>query len=158
MLFNWLFASSIDEVGVSFFDFYSIGHVCLGIGVFLFFSFFYTIPKHKGEVPILSLLAVFLFTVIMLVVWELVENIVLIEIGLKFEGRADSWQNITTDILLGMVGGVVSWIHCYLIFEKDKNIWLYYIMGIIALSIWIIFFFVGRYITYWYDGLYVLYL
>ena len=158
MLFNWLFASSIDEVGVSFFDFYSIGHVCLGIGVFLFFSFFYTIPKHKGEVPILSLLAVFLFTVIMLVVWELVENIVLIEIGLKFEGRADSWQNITTDILLGMVGGVGSWIYCYLIFEKDKNIWLYYIMGIIALSIWIIFFFVGRYITYWYDGLYVLYL
>jgi len=149
-----LIASSIDEVGVSLFDFYSIGHVCFGIGVFLFFSLFYTIPKNQGNVPILSLLAVFIFTLIVLIAWELVENLLLLTLGLKFEGRADSWQNMTTDILLGAAGGLGSWLFCYIIFEKEKKIWLYYVFGLLAFGIWLIFFFIGRYVTYWYDGLY----
>jgi hypothetical protein len=45
MLSNWLLATEISEVGLSWFDFYSIGHLCFGIGLFLFFSLFYTVPK-----------------------------------------------------------------------------------------------------------------
>ena len=48
MLFNWLIATTTEEVGLSWFDFYSIGHITFGIGIFLFFSFFYTIQKYKG--------------------------------------------------------------------------------------------------------------
>ena len=78
MLFNAIFATDVLEVGISWFDFYSIGHLCLGIGLFLFFSLFYTIPKKHGKVPIFSLLLVFILTVILAVVWEIVENIVVL--------------------------------------------------------------------------------
>ena len=74
MIFNWLFAENVSEVGISWFDFYSIGHICFGIGLFLFFSLFYTIPKKKGHTPIFSLLFVFICTLIILGLWELFEN------------------------------------------------------------------------------------
>ena len=89
MLFNAIFATDVLEVGVSWFDFYSIGHLCLGIGLFLFFSLFYTIPKKHGKVPIFSLLLVFILTVILAVVWEIIENIVFLNLGWKFENRPD---------------------------------------------------------------------
>ncbi|MHA1688385.1 MAG: hypothetical protein ACTSYC_06080 [Promethearchaeota archaeon] len=154
MLFNWLIATSIDEVGISWFDFYSLGHICFGIGVFLFFSLFYTIPKHQGKIPIFSLLFVFICTFTVLIIWELLENLLFIEFGWKFEGRADSWQNITTDILFGVMGALITWLYCYLVFEKDKKLWLYYLYGLLAFGIWLVFYFIGRYITYWYGGLY----
>lgn len=154
MILNEIIATSIEEVGVSWFDFYSLGHITFGIGVFLFFSLLYTIPKMHDNDAIIKLWLVFIITVGVLIAWELLENIVFIEIGIKFEDRMDSPQNITTDLILGSIGAIGSWIFAYEIVEKDKNIWGYYIFGIIAFAIWLIFFFIGRYITYWYAGLY----
>jgi len=154
MILNEIIATSIEEVGVAWFDFYSLGHITFGIGTFLFFSLFYTIPKNKGYTPIFSLLFVFILTLFILIAWEFLENLLFIEIGLKFEGRPDSWQNITTDLLLGAAGALISWLFCYLIFTKGKSIWAYYIFGILSFAIWFLFFFIGRYITYWYVSLY----
>jgi hypothetical protein len=148
MLFDWLLATEIDEVGISWFDFYSIGHICFGIGLFLFFSLFYTIPKKHGTIPIFSLLFVFILTVICSIIWEVLENLVFLELGWKFEGRADSWQNITTDILLCAVGGLSTWLFAYITFEKDKNAFGYYIFGIIGFGIWISVFIILRYLTF----------
>jgi len=148
MLFNWLIATEVDEVGISWFDFYSIGHICLGIGLFLFFSMFYTIPKKRGKIPIFSLLFVFMLTVFFSIVWEMIENVVLLELGLKFEGRADSWQNITTDIFLCAIGGLGTWIFAYLIFEKDRNSFGYYAFGIIGFGVWLGIFIILRYLTF----------
>ena len=147
MLFVDLFASDPSQVGLAWFDFYSIGHICFGIGVFLFFSLFYTVPKNKGHTPIFSLLFVFICTMIIIIIWEVFENTLFIEIGWKFEGRADSWQNITTDILVGAVGGLGSWLFCYIIFVKEKNIWAYYIFGIIGFAIWLVVFIILRIYT-----------
>ncbi len=147
MLFVDLFASDPSQVGLAWFDFYSIGHICFGIGVFLFFSLFYTVPKNKGHAPIFSLLFVFICTMIIIIIWEVFENTLFIEIGWKFEGRADSWQNITTDILVGAVGGLGSWLFCYIIFVKEKNIWAYYIFGIIGFAIWLVVFIILRIYT-----------
>jgi len=147
MLFVDLFATDSTMVGIAWFDFYSIGHLCFGIGVFLFFSLFYTVPKHKGKTPIFSLLFVFILTVLILVLWEALENLLFIDLGWKFEGRLDSWQNFTTDLLVGTFGGLVSWIFCYIVFEKDKNIWAYYIFGIIGFALWIVVFIVLRALT-----------
>jgi len=33
-----LVATNINEIGISFFDFYSFGHLAMGVGLFLFFS------------------------------------------------------------------------------------------------------------------------
>jgi hypothetical protein len=144
MLLNWLFAEIASEVGISWFDFYSIGHICFGIGMFLFFSLFYTIPKHKGHTPIFSLLLVFILTLIILIVWEVLENFLFINIGWKFEGRLDSPQNITTDIIIGTLGSLISWLFCSEVFVKNKNIWAYYIFGIIGFGLWFIVFIVLR--------------
>lgn len=144
MLLNWLFAEIASEVGISWFDFYSIGHICFGIGMFLFFSLFYTIPKHKGHTPIFSLLLVFILTLIILIVWEVLENFLFINIGWKFEGRLDSPQNITTDIIIGTLGSLISWLFCNEVFVKNKNIWAYYIFGIIGFGLWFIVFIVLR--------------
>jgi len=130
MLFVELFALDPSNVGIAWFDFYSIGHFCFGIGVFLFFSLFYTISKHKGKTPLFSLLFVFILTLGILILWEVLEHFLFIDLGWKFEGRPDSWQNITTDLIIGAIGGIVSWIFCHEVFVKDKNIWSYYIFGI----------------------------
>ncbi|MFX0049630.1 MAG: hypothetical protein ACFE8G_15965, partial [Candidatus Hermodarchaeota archaeon] len=147
MLFEDLFATDPSMVGIAWFDFYSIGHFCFGIGVFLFFSLFYTIPKHKGKIPIFSLLFVFILTLGILILWEVLENLVFVDLGWKFEGQQDSPQNITTDLIIGSLGGIVSWIFCYEIFVKDKNIWAYYIFGIIGFTLWIVVFMILRAFT-----------
>ncbi|MHA2431387.1 MAG: hypothetical protein ACXACC_10225 [Promethearchaeota archaeon] len=147
MLFVELFASDLSQVGVAWFDFYSIGHLCFGVGVFLFFSLFYTVPKNKGHTPIFSLLFVFICTMVIIILWEVFENTLFIEIGWKFEGRADSWQNITTDILVGALGALGSWLFCYIIFIKEKNIWAYYIFGIIGFALWLVVFIILRIYT-----------
>ncbi|MHA1195081.1 MAG: hypothetical protein ACTSRH_03805 [Promethearchaeota archaeon] len=150
MLLNWLIAENISEVGISWFDFYSIGHICFGIGVFLFFSLFYTIPKNKGLTPIFSLLFVFILSIIIFILWEVFENILFLKIGWKFEGRPDSFQNMFTDILCGIIGALLSWLFCHEIFVKEKNIWAYYIFGIIGFTLWLVVFMILRAYTYGY--------
>lgn len=147
MLFNEFIATEITEVGISWFDFYSIGHICLGIGLFLFWSLFYTIPKKKGRIAIFSLLFVFILTIVCAIVWEIIEHTIFLDFGWKFENRPDSWQNMTTDVLLCAVGGLGTWLFAYLIFEKDKSAFGYYTFGIIGFGVWISVFIILRYLT-----------
>ncbi len=148
MILNEIIATTVDEVGLSWFDFFSIGHITFGIAVFLIFSLFYTVPVvSKDEDYIMPPWLVFVLTIVVLVVWEFLENILMFAWGMKFEGRQDSWQNITTDILLGVVGALCSWGFAALIIKKDKNIWDYYIFGIVSFAIWLIFFFIFRELT-----------
>ncbi|MBY9004162.1 MAG: hypothetical protein KGD73_09350 [Candidatus Lokiarchaeota archaeon] len=143
MMFNWFFAENITEVGISWFDFYSIGHICFGIGAFTILSLFYTIPKKRGKTPILSLLGVFIISILLFIGWELLENILFIQIGWKFEGRIDSWPNIITDILMGMVGALGSWGFCHLLFDKN-TFWVYYLFGICGFGLWLGVFMIMR--------------
>lgn len=144
MILNEIIATKSSEVGISWFDFFSIGHICFGIGVFLFFSLFYTIPKAKGRTPLFSLFFVFILSFIIFIAWEIVENTLLL--NLKFGGR-DSWQNIFTDIMFGILGALGTWIFAYVTFEKDRKIWPYYIFGIIGFLLWIIVFGIFGFIT-----------
>ena len=144
MMFNWLFAENFAEVGISWFDFYSIGHICFGIGAFTILSLFYTIPKKRGKTPLISLLFVFILSFLLFIGWELLENILFIEIGWKFEGRIDSWANIIIDIIMGIVGGLGCWGFCYWIFEKEGHIWEYYLFGICGFGLWLGVFMIMR--------------
>ena len=147
MLLNKIIATTSEEVGVSWFDFYSIGHICFAMGLFLFFSLFYSIPKARGDTPIFSLLLVFILTFIILIVWEVAENTLFIALGWKFEDRLDSPQNIFTDIVFGTIGAIGSWIFAYISFEKEKKHWPYYVFGLIAFALWFGVFIVLRYFT-----------
>ena len=147
MMLNELIATEIGEVGLAWFDFYSIGHICFGIGLFLFFSLFYTIPKRNNNTPIFSLIFVEILTITFAVLWELIENLVFLNLGWKFENRADSWQNMTTDVLFGAIGGLGTWLFAYITFEKEKNSFAYYTFGIIGTGVWIGIFIILRYLT-----------
>jgi len=146
MILNEIIATKASEVGVSWFDFFSIGHICFGIGVFLFFSLGYSIPKSRGDTPILSLLAVFILTFIILIAWEVVENTLFIDIGWKF-GDRDSPRNILTDIVLGTIGALSMLLWAYEAFEKDKKHWPYYVFGLIMFVIWLLVFGVFGFLT-----------
>lgn len=148
MILSEIIATKTSEVGVAWFDFYSIGHICFGIGVFLLFSLFYTIPKAKGRTPLFSLIFVFIITFIILIAWEVVENTVLFLLNLKFEDRPDSFRNMFTDVMFGILGALGMWIFAYATFEKDRKIWPYYIFGIIGFLLWIGVFIILRYLTF----------
>ena len=128
MLISEFIATKSSEVGLSWFDFYSIGHICMGIGIFLFFSLFYTIPMAKeddlSQVK-LHIWTVWVITIICGIAWEYIENVYFIEWGLKFEGRKDSMENMVTDVLLVAVGGFGSWMLAHLVFATQKNHWIY---------------------------------
>ena len=149
MILSEIIATNTSEVGLSWFDFYSIGHICFGIGAFLFFSLFYTIPKAKGRTPLFSLFFVFILTFIILIAWEIVENIILFSLNLKFNERQDSPQNIFTDIMFGILGALCTWIFAYATFEKDKKTWPYYIFGLIGLTLWLGVFIILLKLTFW---------
>jgi len=146
-MFNWFIAVGIEEVGISFFDFYSVGHICMGIGIFLLFSLFYTIPMAKEEGSsqiLLPLWGIWLITVIIGIIWEIIENTLFFDLGIKFEGRLDSPANIISDILCVALGGGGMWIFAHLIFKYQKKTWPYYLLGILGLAAWIIVFLILR--------------
>ncbi|MBY9006549.1 MAG: hypothetical protein KGD63_07300 [Candidatus Lokiarchaeota archaeon] len=150
MLYNWLIAQDVSEVGISWLDFFSIGHICMGLGIFLLFSLFYTIPmsKSNGSAQVkLPLWCAWIITIVMAIIWELIENILLYDLGLKFEGRRDSTANIITDIILVGMGGLGMWIFGHLVFKYHKKVWPYYVFGIIGLALWIGVFLILRYFT-----------
>ena len=147
MILSEIIATNASEVGQSWFDFFSIGHICFGIGVFLFFSLGYSIPKARGDTPILSLLAVFILTFIILIAWEVVENTLFLELNLKFGNRTDSPQNILTDIVLGTIGALGMLLWAYEAFEKGKKHWPYYVFGLIMFVIWLGVFSIFRFLT-----------
>jgi len=150
MIGNWLIAETSAEVGQSFLDFYSIGHLCGGIAIFLFFSLFYTIPMSKDEGAsqvYLPLWAIWLITITIGIIWEIVENTILWEFNLKFEGRLDSIENLVMDIIFVAIGGLSSWLFAHLIFRYHKKPWPYYAFGIFNLIIWLGIFIIWRYIT-----------
>ena len=146
MILSEIIATTEAEVGVSWFDFFSIGHICFGIGVFLFFSLLYSIPKARGDTPIFSLLAVFILTFIILIAWEVVENTLFIDIGWKF-GDRDSPRNILTDIVLGTISALGMLLWAYEAFEKGKKHWPCYVFGLIMFVIWLLVFSIFRLLT-----------
>jgi hypothetical protein len=81
------------------------------------------------------------------ILWEVLEHVVFLPLGLKFENRADSLANMSTDLLLGAIGGVGTWVFAYITFEKDKNSFAYYFFGILGFTVWIGIFIILRYLT-----------
>ncbi|MBD3196558.1 MAG: hypothetical protein GF317_15995 [Candidatus Lokiarchaeota archaeon] len=152
---------ALDKSGVSTaaFDFWSIGHLLVGLAIFIFA---FTIgfihknvtapqPNQPPNQPTLippdakDLLLYWVITLITAVVWELVENTLLYLIGVKT--KFDSPINISTDILLWCLGGLGSWYITQLMFISKDYIRVYYIYGIINLLMGVVIFIVFGYLT-----------
>ena len=146
MILNEIIATIPEQVGLAWLDFYSIGHICFGLGVFLFLSLFYVIPKHRGHTEWVALWFLFILAIGVLVLWEVIENTLFMSMGIKFEGRADSIENLSTDLLFGFVGVIINCVAAKAIVKKNK-MWGYYIPGIIAFGLWLGIFFIARFYT-----------
>jgi hypothetical protein len=147
-----LVADTTDEVSQHPIDYFSWGHVDIGVGIFLIISLINTIPSWFEQtlvylIPYWSLLVL---SFVIGVIWEIVENTLLVKLQLKFEGRRDSLINAIWDIFFVCVGCVGMWIIKGLIVNLGGTglIPAYYIVGVIIFITLIICFLIGRSLTH----------
>ena len=147
-------AGSKSQTGKAAIDFFSWGHVDLGICSFLLLSLINCLPSYFEDELIYFipywLMLVLVFVVA--IVWEIIENTLFVKLGIKFEGRRDSLKNATWDVIFGIVGGSAAWAFKGIfinIFGVANNsipqyVQYYYIVGIISFVLILICFFIGR--------------
>ncbi|MHA1280989.1 MAG: hypothetical protein ACTSQP_00670 [Promethearchaeota archaeon] len=141
-----------DEVGRSPIDYFSWGHVDMGIAAFLLLSLINTIPSliDKTLIYIIPYFLMLILVIVVAIVWEILENTLLLEWGFKFEGRKDSFVNALWDIIFVIIGGLYMWIVKGILVNVImgvKGIPIFYIIGIISFIVILIAFFIGKAIT-----------
>ena len=140
-----LIATNINEVGISLLDFFSIGHVCMGIGMFLFFSLIYSFFKKTDFKS--SLYCSFLLSIAGAIIWELIENILFINWGLKFGNVRDSIFNLVSDMFFVGMGAFFMMVLRFRFDKLKKKIFDYYLVGILIFLFYILLYFFFRYLT-----------
>ena len=138
-----------DYVGRSPIDFYSWGHIDLGIGSFVIFSLMITLYQYITDIPsTLGWYWIYLAVLIVAIVWELFENIILWRLGLKYENRKDTFLNAFFDIIFVMLGGGIMWLFKWVIVDlmEERFRW-FYLTALIAFIVILICYFIGFYIT-----------
>ncbi|TXT63851.1 MAG: conserved membrane protein of unknown function [Promethearchaeota archaeon] len=138
-----------DYVGRSPWDFYSWGHIDMGIAAFIFFSLFITIPEFifgpgGGFFP---WWLAFLLTILVGILWEIVENTVIYYLGWRPGGK-DSALNAAWDMIFVTIGGGVMWLFQWLIMEMiDYQGRWFYTVAFTSFFIILICYLIGFYIT-----------
>ena len=107
------FARTKDGISKAAFDFFSIGHILMGqIAYFLAWFFVRSdggvLYTFVGEPTNPGLYALY-FAIFIGLIWEPIENVILWKMGLKFEGKRDSWLNLIFDIILVTGGAVMAY-------------------------------------------------
>lgn len=144
--------TSKDEVSRAPIDYFSWGHLNMGVVVFLLWSMVNLLPSLANGfmTDILPYGISVLLTFVVAVVWEIVENTLLLDIGIKFEGRKDSLQNAVWDVIFVVLGGVIMWAIKSLMINLTGNVALipaFYIVGLIVFIVFLVGFFIGKSIT-----------
>ncbi len=140
---------SVEEyVGRSAWDFYSWGHVALGIASFMLLSLMITVTEALIGPSIFSWWHILVLVLIVAVIWELFENTVLYVLGAKFENRRDSFWNALWDIIFAIIGAITMWLFKHIIMDVYGYRGTYfYIAGIISFIVILILYFIGFFIT-----------
>ncbi len=141
-------ATSKDEVSRAPWDYFSWGHIDMGIGSFLLLSLINIIPTimNQTKTDIINWWMMIVVVIIIMVAWEIFENTVLYKFGAKFENRRDSLVNATWDIIFGIIGGMYMWIIKGSLVNMIgiHMIPVYFIIGIVSFIACIIGFLIGR--------------
>jgi hypothetical protein len=125
VIFNWLWATLPGEVGQSVLDFFSFGHLAMGVVVFSLLSLISTIrnvfdPKNF-KVQKSHWMWFLVGTVAFAIFWEVVENTLVLQWGLKHMNQADSIINAIADIILGGLSALICLGIAFLLYEKVKK-------------------------------------
>ncbi|MHA1146784.1 MAG: hypothetical protein ACTSR8_00900 [Promethearchaeota archaeon] len=140
-----------DDVGRAPIDYFSWGHVAMGLATFLLISLINTIPSWVVQdlVYIIPYWSMLVLSFVVAIIWEILENTVLLEMGFKFEGRRDSLINAIFDILFVCIGALIIWIIKGIMVNLNgvHLIPAYYIVGVISFAVVIIAFLIAKAMT-----------
>ena len=96
-------ATNKDDIGITAIDFFSFTHLIMGYLIFIVLNgilfILYSIP-----LGIFSLM----YTSFIAIIWELLENSIFYNIGIKFARRRDSIINSLMDICFFSSGGLIA--------------------------------------------------
>ena len=108
-----LLAQNKNEMGIKPIDVYSTSHILMGVVSYLLFLCFLSIWYWEGnDLRWITLTSVIVWGVL----WEFLENFLLIKLKLKFANRKDSLENSLTDIVFTMIGAIIGMVSNELIF------------------------------------------
>ena len=139
-----LIGMDADYIGRSFFDFYSWGHIALGIASYLLLSLLITVPEALGGNALIHWWLIIVIVIIILFIWEFVENGILWALGWKFEDRQDSFANFLMDIIFGIIGAGAMWLSAWIVFDVRGALGrYYYIFGACIFGLVIVAYLIG---------------
>lgn len=152
-----IIATSKSQTGRAPWDYFSWGHIDMGIGSFLLLSLINIIPTYIFQIPIYI---IYYWLMIVIVIcfgigWEILENTLLVSTGLKFENRRDSLKNALWDILFVTIGGFYTWIIKGILINLyglntailNDMILAYFIVILISFCVCLVAFLIGRAMT-----------
>ena len=125
-----LIAAEAKDVAISPLDCFTWGHIAFGVLSFLVDLFFIVVLSL--EPGFLLWWSIILTLILIGTSWDLIENTLFVEIGIKFENRRDSTINVFSDVFFVCAGGVLLLI-IYLLAGMSFSITI--IAGIVILAI-----------------------
>jgi len=146
---NDIIAESTAEVGLSALDYFTWGHIAMGVGFFALLSLLHVYFKYARQSDKFPIWLALVITVIIGVFWEFFENILLFNWGMKFEDRQDSLLNASMDIIFVGLGAAVDLLLWYLLIKpgERKSAYITYTIYLIGFILMIVFHVIGRIIT-----------
>ncbi|MHA2186189.1 MAG: hypothetical protein ACXAAI_14445 [Promethearchaeota archaeon] len=145
-LIGWPIIHVIGEpISIAVFDFWSMGHLLLGIAFFILAFTIYFIRNnrdvspenvsiHTVKIPVpWKMFVSWIISVIVAIVWEIIENTLGLYLGMK--PILDSPLNAISDIIVWSIGGLVAWYITHLMFVSRRYIIVFYVYGIITLLV-----------------------
>lgn len=155
-LIGWPLVGGELNLSEAVFDFWSMGHLLAGMGIYMFIFTLYFIIKNlidtPGEPPGLetptakNIRISWVITLGAAILWEIIENTLLYAVGVKV--RFDSIINASSDIIIWSIGGLGAWYITHLMFVSKDNVHAYYLFALINLATFFVVFILFGYMTF----------
>ncbi|MBD3352149.1 MAG: hypothetical protein GF364_11735 [Candidatus Lokiarchaeota archaeon] len=135
-------SESSSKIGRVWVDYFSWGHVAMGIGIYALVWFIVSFTST-------SAISLYCFLITFIVggwLWEVIENNLIWSWGMKFEDKQDSINNLLGDQFWVCLGAIIIWIVEIIIIGNYAVYWFYIVAGILLL-ICLIGFFISKAIS-----------
>ncbi len=146
-----IIAETKDQTGRAPWDYFSWGHVDMGIMSYLLLVLINIIPTYVDQalVYIIPYWIMLVITIVVGLVWELIENTIFVATGIKFENRRDSFINALWDVIFVIIGALYIWILKGVMVNLNGVMLIpaFYIVGIVSFIVVLIAFFIGQAMT-----------
>lgn len=155
-LIGWSIVGGETNLSEAVFDFWSLGHLLAGMGIYMFIFTVYFVVKNvidePGEPPGIetpsakNIRISWLITLGAAILWEILENTLLYALGIK--AKFDSIINASSDIIIWGIGGLGAWYLTHLMFVSKDNVHAYYLFAIINIAAFFVVFILFGYMTF----------